>query len=167
MTGRNFHLRVDTLKPNGDGRSNAGKAAASNQYIERENAVEVGEIDLWATIDRIKGAEGTKVIDPAQINAEQSPDLAPGAVTGPDDTWIREPAGREAGKGGAFQSYIERDEAIERAAKGDPIAKDMMAFSFGSIGETPEERAEFWQKIETHMPGRQVHQFQNDPRAAA
>ncbi len=114
-----------------------------------------------------RALKGQRSSIPAQINAEQSPDLAPGAITGPNDTWIREPAGRETGKGGAFQSYIERDEAIERAAKGDPIAKDMMAFSFGSIGETPEERAEFWQKIETHMPGRQVHQFKNDPRAAA
>jgi hypothetical protein len=53
--GRNFHLRIDTLKPNPDGKSAGGKAAASNQYIERENAVEIGEVDLWATVDRQKG----------------------------------------------------------------------------------------------------------------
>lgn len=134
--GRNFHLRVDTLKPNSDGRSNAGKAAASNQYIERENAVEMGEVDIWATVDRQKALE------------------AEAAAARQEDGFER-----EIGRGSTFQSYIERDAAVERAARGDPINKDRLAFSFGTIGETSEERASFWEKIETHMPGTQVHQY--------
>lgn len=137
--GRNFHLRVDTLKPNPDGKSAAGKAAASNQYIERENAVEMGEVDIWATVDRQKALEDAA----AAKTAEKE-----------DDGF-----GREIGQSAGFQGYIERDEAVERAARGDPINKDRLAFSFGTIGDTPEDRASFWEKIETHLPGNRVRQF--------
>lgn len=139
--GRNFHLRVDTLKANASGTSSAGKAAASNQYIERENAVEIGEVDIWATVDRQKALE-------AETAAKE-------AAKG-DEGFEREVG---QGRGAGFQSYIERDEAVERAARGNPINKDLLAFSFGTIGDTPEDRASFWEKIETHLPGNRVRQY--------
>lgn len=142
--GRNFHLRVDTLKPNGDGKSAAGKAAASNQYIERENAVEIGEIDIWATVDRQK-----------ELEAAAAAKLAKDATKSEDG--FEQEVGR--GQGAGFQTYIERNEAVERAARGNPINKDRLAFSFGTIGDTAEGRASFWEKIETHLPGNRVHQF--------
>lgn len=143
--GRNFHLRVDTLKPNSDGKSAAGKAAASNQYIERENAVEIGEVDIWATVDRQKELEAAAAARLAQTDTSKA-----------EDGFERE-VGR--GQGAGFQTYIERDEAVERAARGNPINKDRLAFSFGTIGDTPEDRASFWEKIETHLPGNRVRQF--------
>lgn len=143
--GRNFHLRVDTLKANANGKSSAGKAAASNQYIERENAVEIGEVDIWATVDRQKALE-----------AETAAKAAAKETAKGEEGFEREVG---QGRGAGFQSYIERDEAVERAARGNPINKDLLAFSFGTIGETPEDRASFWEKIETHLPGNRVRQY--------
>ena len=106
--------------------------------------MEIGEVDLWATVERQKAAAAQQVKDIPRDNGAPS-------IAGGDEQWVREP-----GKGQAFQGYIERDEAVERAAKGDPLEKDKIAFSFGTIGETPEDRAAFWEKVETHLPGQRA-----------
>jgi len=117
-TGRSFHFNLDRLRRNQDGSSSRGKAAASGQYIERENAVEMGEIDLAEFMDRRR---------------EEDLDNELGLTAG-----------------GRYQSYIENDAKVERESK---------AFSFGTIGQTPEDRAQFWTDVEDHFPEKSRLQY--------
>lgn len=117
-TGRSFYLNVEPLKPNANGSSNFGKAAASSAYIDREDAVEKAEINLDEYLDRNRDEN---------LDREMGIDLS-----------------------GKYQGYIERTEAVE---------KTEMAFSFGTIGETPEERTDFWNQVQTHFPARNRHQY--------
>ncbi|WP_163570796.1 hypothetical protein, partial [Klebsiella pneumoniae] len=47
-------------------------------------------------------------------------------------------------------SYIENDAKVE---------KETMAFSFGTIGQTAEERAQFWTDVEDHFPEKSRLQY--------
>ncbi|MBY0611550.1 MAG: MobA/MobL family protein [Beijerinckiaceae bacterium] len=53
-----------------------------------------------------------------------------------------------------MQGYLERDGALEGAAGRDGVprgpSQDANGFSFGTIGETREERLAFWDLVETH-----------------
>ena len=145
--GRPFHFahsvvtKADAPAPAGGaptgGKSKAGRAAAHMRYIEREVAVE----RLYAT--GLDVAERGKGLD----------------ARGRDDgSWDRDPGrgspdmkSKSAGPG---QAYIENPVKLESGER--------VLFSFGTIGDTFDERVAFWDALEAaeaHPSARVQHRL--------
>ena len=143
--GRPFHFahsvvtKADVPAPSGSapagGKSKAGRAAAHMRYIEREVAVE----RLYGS--GLDAAERGQGLD----------------ARGRDDgSWDREP-GRgspDIASTSAGQAYIENPVKLESGER--------VLFSFGTIGDTFNERVAFWEALETaeaHPSARVQHRL--------
>lgn len=138
--GRPFHFAHSRITANGGGGAKPGRAkkragkkgaaAAHMKYIEREGAVE-------------------EIVERPEIgdDVELGWDLLSGAID--RDAGLGKREGRERSQAEAAQDYIDDAEKVEtaKAATATQPAQPM-AFSFGNIGTTPEEREEFWRLLE-------------------
>ena len=115
LRGRNFHLKLDLLRPRANGPGMEGKAEAHLAYIEREDAVELAGVNAGLTLSQKRALDAELGI-------------------GSEDE----------------QGFPEHSSSAD-----DPS----LAFSFGTIGKSPEARQEFWRTVEAHLPKRTYGQY--------
>ncbi len=166
--GRSFHFEHSTVskKASNAGRKTSrdgsrikgdGVAAAHLSYIERESAVE----RLRGIEDRARDAELEPIRD---VGAEVAAKRKRGRPTKAEAAAKK---ALEEARGAGWERSLERDHATfektlegpGRAAAGQGYIEDPAKTrdgeglsSWGTIGETREERLEFWRLVEEHEP---------------
>ena len=153
----------------------ATRGSAHMEYIEREDAVERGSpstasardiredylTDALTETERHPNTHHHETVEPPVAKSRSGiPPADP--LENPDarrrKTSSERVLDRELGVGRlnnslrpkAMQKYAERDGAIEKATPTFADAAPDFLFSFGTIGETREERLAFWDLVETH-----------------